>query len=336
MRPNNFDLARLILASIVVFFHCGALSHVPTLAWLGNLDSEAAVEGFFAISGCLIIASWERDPSLRDYTIKRARRILPAYYATTGLCLAIAFVLFHSFHVGKFLVANVTFLNFLKPGIDGVFDHNPENDAMDGSLWTIRIELCFYLVVPVVVWLCRKVGRDRFLVTTAIISIFYRYVMEGRLLLHTRHASLAVALPGQWSLFAGGALIYYHLDWFRKNGKWLVAPALALYVATYFTDVYVLRPLSIPIVVLGFCFLAPEIKGPTRWGDFSYGTYVVHWPVIQTLVAFGFFARWPYPTVGVAVVLVAILASLSWFFVEKPSLGRAKAKPAVAAKQAAA
>jgi peptidoglycan/LPS O-acetylase OafA/YrhL len=145
-----------------------------------------------------------------------------------------------------------------------------------------------------------------------------------------------VALPGQWSLFAGGALIYYHLDWFRKNGKWLVAPALALYVATYFTDVYVLRPLSIPIVVLGFCFLAPEIKGPTRWGDFSYGTYVVHWPVIQTLVAFGFFARWPYPMVGVAVVLVAILASLSWFFVEKPSLGRSKAKPAVAAKQAAA
>src|SRR5579863_9238378 len=238
MRPNNFDLARLILAGIVVFFHCGALSHVPALEGLANLDSEAAVEGFFCISGCLIFASWERSPHLRDYVEKRARRILPAYYAATAVCLFIAMVLFHRFAVGKFLVANVTFANFLHPGIDGVFDHNPENNAMDGSLWTIRIELMFYCVVPIIVWICRRVGRDRFLITTAILSVIYRYALEGKLpvpdfaphslshFLHTRHGSLAVALPGQWSLFASGALIYYHLPQFKRIGKWLWLPAL--------------------------------------------------------------------------------------------------------------
>jgi peptidoglycan/LPS O-acetylase OafA/YrhL len=335
MRPNNFDLARLILASIVVFFHCGVLSNSPSLTSLAALDSEAAVEGFFAISGCLIFASWERSPSLRDYVSKRARRILPAYYATTGLCLIIAMLIFHRYAVGKFILANITFANFLHPGVDGVFEHNPENAAMDGSLWTIRIELMFYCVVPVAVWLCRRLGRDRFLITTAILSIVYRYIMEGKLFLHTRHGSLAVALPGQWSLFAGGALIYYHLATFRRIGKWLIAPALAAYVVAFITNIYVLRPLSIPILVLGFCFLLPEMKGPTRWGDFSYGTYLLHWPVVQTLVALGLFDRQPWLMVVVAVGLVAALAALSWFTVERPALGRSKKAPAVVANQAA-
>jgi peptidoglycan/LPS O-acetylase OafA/YrhL len=335
MRPNNFDLARLVLAAIVVFFHCGALSHSPALETLAALDSEAAVEGFFAISGCLIFASWERSPSLRDYVSKRARRIFPGYYATTGLCLAIAALVFHRFAVGRFLLANVTFANFLHPGIDGVFEHNPENAAMDGSLWTIRIELMFYCVVPIVVWICRRVGYERFLIPTAILSVIYRYVMEGKLGLHTRHASLAVALPGQWSLFAGGALIYRHLPAFRRVGKWLIAPALLAYLAAYAWHIYLLRPLSIPVLVLGFCFLVPEIKGPTRWGDFSYGTYLLHWPIIQTLVAFGLFDRWPWPTTLLAVCLVAFVAVLSWFFVERPWLGRGRAAPSVAAKQAA-
>ena len=334
MRPNNFDLARLILAGIVVLFHCGALSHVPALDGLAQLDSEAAVEGFFTISGCLIFASWERDPSLRDYVTKRARRILPGYYAATGLCLLIAMALFHRFAIGKFLLANVTFTNFLHPGIDGVFDNNPENAAMDGSLWTIRIEVMFYCVVPVVVWLCRRLGRDRFLITTAILSVLYRYVMEGKLLLHTRHASLAVALPGQWSFFAIGALIYYHLATFRRVGRWFLLPALAVYIVAFVMHIYLLRPLSIPIVVLGFCFLLPEMKGPTRWGDFSYGTYLLHWPIIQTFVALGYFNAAPWPFVGVAVGAVSVAACLSWFFIEKPSLGRAKKRPAPAVKAA--
>jgi peptidoglycan/LPS O-acetylase OafA/YrhL len=301
------------------------LSRSPGLAWSTYLDAGAAVEGFFAISGCLIFASWDRSASLREFAGKRARRILPAYYATTGLCLAIAFSLFHAFGVGKFLAANATFLNFLHPGIEGVFEGNPESSAMNGALWTIRVELMFYCAVPAAAWLCRRLGRDRFLVSTAIASVFYRCVMEGRLLLDSPHRSLAVALPGQWSFFAAGALIYYHLDWFRRYGKWLVLPALALYAATYFVDGLALRPVAIPILVLAFCFLAPGMKGPARWGDFSYGTYLLHWPIIQTFVAFGWFARWPYPAFCATVGVVALAAAASWYGVEKPMIRRAAA-----------
>ena len=64
-RENNFDILRLILAIVVVFFHAGSISGSPELDWLPNVFSgHLAVEGFFAISGFLIFASYERSPSL--------------------------------------------------------------------------------------------------------------------------------------------------------------------------------------------------------------------------------------------------------------------------------
>ncbi len=335
MRPNNFDLGRLLLAAIIVFYHCGALSHQASLDLLARIDSRAPVEGFFAISGCLIFASWDRCASLGDYAAKRARRILPGYFGVTLLCVLIALGFTHRFTDWKFLLANASFLNFLHPGIDGVFDHAPENAAMNGSLWTIRIEIMFYFAVPIVVWLGRKLGRDRFFVAVAVLSVLYRYAALGKLPpFHHAHRELSNALPGQMSFFAVGALIYHHLPTFRRVGKWLVLPALAAYVHAELTGTYFLRPLAIPVLVLGFCFLLPEMKGPTRWGDFSYGTYLLHWPIIQSLIRLGLFDRSPWGATALVAALVACAAVVSWNFVEKPFLGRAAPRPAPAAREA--
>ena len=58
-RQNNFDIMRLALASIVIFFHVGYISGAPIFASLPRYFSgHLAVEGFFAISGFLIFASW--------------------------------------------------------------------------------------------------------------------------------------------------------------------------------------------------------------------------------------------------------------------------------------
>src|ERR1700748_1843476 len=101
-RENNFDILRLVLAIVVVFFHAGSISGSPELAWLSDVFSgHLAVEGFFAISGFLIFASYERSQSLKDYFLRRAGRILPGYWLATIFCLGIAFSA-GCFHVGKF------------------------------------------------------------------------------------------------------------------------------------------------------------------------------------------------------------------------------------------
>ncbi|WP_035349113.1 acyltransferase family protein [Edaphobacter aggregans] len=317
-RENNFDIMRLLLAAVVIFFHVGYISGAPIFAPLPRYFSgHLAVEGFFAISGFLIFASWERSSSLRDYWIKRAARILPGYWLATAFCLAIAFFS-GSFHVGRFLFANLTFLNFLGGSIPGVFANNPEH-GINGALWTIKIEVMFYIAVPIIVWLCRRLHRDAVLWTLFVLSIVYRVLMAD-------HNSLALQLPGQLSFFMIGALIHYHLRWFEANGKWISAVAALLYIAHVATGWFVFRPAGVATLTLSACLLLPTVKGPTRWGDFSYGTYVLHWPIIQLVVAAGLYRAHPWLALALTLAAIAIGAALSWFFVEKPSLALAHSR----------
>src|ERR1700744_2670004 len=88
MRNNNFDIVRLVLATIVVFVHSSALSLNSSLDILPRiLSAHVAVEGFFAISGFLIFASYDRCKSIGEYFSNRAFRILPGYWLSTIFCL---------------------------------------------------------------------------------------------------------------------------------------------------------------------------------------------------------------------------------------------------------
>ena len=319
MRQNNFDIVRLTLASIVVLVHAYDLSNGQSLAVLTRfVSSRVAVEGFFAISGFLIFASYERCNSLREYFSNRAWRILPGYWLSTVFCLLIAFS-FGSFHVGKFLLANLTFANFLQPGVPGVFAGNPANDALNGALWTIKIEVMFYVAVPLIVWLCRRLQRDAVLLGLFVASILFRIVFAN-------HDKIAIQLPGQLSYFLVGALIYYHLPSFKRQGHWIMTAALALYALHAWTGLFLFRPAAIATLTLGACLLLPQIKGPTRWGDFSYGTYLYAFPLEQLIVqAFG------HPVRAGVLFLCATPAALmaavcSWYGVERHFLPPARKK----------
>ncbi len=280
-------------------------------------SGHLAVEGFFAISGFLIFASYERSSSLQDYFFKRAARILPGYWLATAFCLLIAFF-YGSFHVARFLFANLTFANFLAGSIPGVFASNPF-DGMNGALWTIKIEVMFYILVPVIVWLCRRLNRDAVLWTLFVLSIVYRVAMAD-------HDTFALQLPGQLSFFMIGALIHYHLRWFETYGKWLTAAAALLYIGHLATGWFVLRPAGVATLTLSASLLFPTVKGPTRWGDFSYGIYVLHWPIIQLFVTTGLYHTRPWVALVLTLITIAIAAVLSWFFVEKPSLALAHSR----------
>jgi peptidoglycan/LPS O-acetylase OafA/YrhL len=310
VKPNNFDLARLVLAVTVFLVHLWVASRQPALHLLEHLDSRGAVEGFFAISGFLIVASFERSKSTQEYFLKRSRRVLPAYWLSSVFCVSIAVAFSRSFHIGKFLLANLFFLNFLHPGVPGVFENNPDTVDLNAPLWTIKIEVAFYLIVPLLVWACRKWGYTAVLTTMTVASVLYRAATES-------DPHLASQLPGEMCFFCIGALVYRHLTVFKRSVRWWLGPALICYVAYPFTHWFVLRPLSVPLLVLGFCLCLPEIKGPTRWGDFSYGIYVLHFPIIQSLVALGFFPRAPWLTALVAALMTAQAAILSWYLVER-------------------
>ena len=334
-RQNNFDLLRLVFASSVFFWHAYVLSRVPALAPLSDVFSaDIAVKGFFVISGYLVMMSYENSRSLRDYAEKRVRRIYPAYVAVVLACAiggavftSLPLVEYVSAGLWRYLVANLVFLNFLAPTLPGVFEGHPHPEV-NGALWTLKIEVMFYVFVPLLAWMCVRLGRWRVIIAMYVLSVLYSVVMGE---IHARTGvefwlQLQRQLPGQLRYFLVGIALYFLSD--RLRGRWgtLVAAALAMFVvieaAAHPTIVQLLEPLALGIAVIFAAIAIPHLGNFARYGDFSYGVYIIHVPVVQALVGRGWFAENPWGAFWTSIALVAALSALSWHAVERPFLRR--------------
>ena len=323
-RTNNFDILRLYFAATVVLAHCFALSQEPHLSWIPFLvNSRIAVESFFAMSGYLIIGSYERSPSFRSYIQKRGLRILPAYWAaflfslTLGSILStFSFLRFAtSFDTWRYIFADLTFANFMHPSLPGLFEHNPDGPAVNGALWTIKIELMFYLAVPVISVLCKRFGKWQIPSILFFVSAIYYSICE-----RFNHDNLAKQLPGQLCFFAIGIIVYYYIDFLLRHKMWAIALAVFACVGYLITGRLLVEAIAVPMAVFSVAFFLPHIEGPTKYGDFSYGVYVFHFPVIQALVALGLFAAHPWIAMETVLIVVSLLAVASWKLIESPSL----------------
>lgn len=330
LERNNFDLMRLLFAGTVCLVHAYDLSRFPELAWIATfLSSAVAVKGFFVVSGFLIFMSYERSSSLAAYWGKRVRRIYPAYFTVVILCaLGLAFVSIHapaeyfSLSWFKYTLANLVFLNFLQPTLSGVFEGNPMA-AVNGALWTLKIEAMFYATVPVFAYLFRKVPR-----LPAIMFVYCASVLYWLLLTATAermgnglYHELARQLPGQLSYFMSGAFLYYYLPFFVRHKAYFLAVALAVLAIDRFVPVAVLVPFALAVVIV-FFGLFPYLGNFGKHGDFSYGAYILHFPIIQLFVQTGWFGDSPALFLGAVVFAVAVGAVLMWHCVEKRFLFR--------------
>ena len=155
---NCFDFLRFFFAANILLAHLCQLSQSKSLEFLSNFsNSNIAVKGFFIISGFLVAKSYTNTPSLKEYFIKRAKRILPAYIAVL-LLAATVFAFFSSYsfseyvtdlNVYKYLGWNSIFLNFMHPCLPGLFENNLMC-AVNGALWTLKVEEGFYIVLPLI------------------------------------------------------------------------------------------------------------------------------------------------------------------------------------------
>jgi peptidoglycan/LPS O-acetylase OafA/YrhL len=330
LRANNFDLLRLLLAGTVCLVHVQALSGFSELAPMTRfLSAGVAVKAFFVVSGFLIFMSYERSSSLRAYALKRVRRIYPAYFTVVMLC-AMGLVAVSSLTVAdyfssawvKYVVANLLFLNFLHPTLPGVFDANTVPEV-NGALWTLKIEVMFYLSVPLFVLLFRRFSHFSVIVVTYCASVAYLLLMTS-LAESTGSESylrLGRQLPGQLSYFMSGAFFYYFLPLFeRKSVHFLVLAAIALVLNSWY-PIALFEPFALATLV-AFFGLFLHLGNFGKYGDFSYGVYIVHVPIIQLLLLSGHFSERPWALMGASVFLTGVCAIAMWHLVEKRFLFR--------------
>ncbi|MGH9616702.1 MAG: hypothetical protein ACRD28_08155, partial [Acidobacteriaceae bacterium] len=54
----------------------------------------------------------------------------------------------------------------------------------------------------------------------------------------------------------------------------------------------------------------------SKYGDFSYGAYIVHWPILQILISLGLAALNPALFLTLTALLVGLASVLMWYLVE--------------------
>ena len=327
LHANRFDLIRLCLASGVFAYHLVALASLdvqgPWESGLGVL-AELCIQGFFIVSGALVYGSWERSKSLRDYFGKRVRRLYPAYLVVILVPALISFLLSgRGSEVLAYLGANLIFLNFLEPTLPGLFETN-RFTVVNGALWTIKIEVMFYAALPLLAWALSKFQRHWITVLSCLALLSYLWSVVIPIWQHPLSAQLARQLPGQMMYFAAGMALWRYREAIKVRARsCLFFGLIALAIDLFVLDIHVLQVLGLAGVVAGLAYLPGPALNAARWGDVSYGVYIVHFPILQALISLEMFTRYGALTASLmAVLLVFGVSYLLWWWVEKPALRR--------------
>jgi peptidoglycan/LPS O-acetylase OafA/YrhL len=332
---NNFHLIRLAAALLVLFAHAFHLlaraGEEPIGRWFVWLDASLlGVEIFFFVSGFLVSRSWDRRGDLVAFLSARALRIAPALWLALvgtvfGLGVAVTGLprshYLSSHYTYDYLLLNaVLYTQYLLPG---VFAANPV-PGVNGSLWTIPLEVVLYLILAVCGWFGLVTSRTPLRDVAARIAghpIFAVALIVAGVLLVSKVVRTGVQYYTLAGYFLLGALCYRYRHRLTLRIDLTAALLLGAIAAARTPAGPILAPIAIASGVLVFA-LHPAFRMRETWlhrHDYSYGTYLYGFPVEQTLILAGVSAPWPL--FGCALVTTLCCAAFSWHLVERPALG---------------
>lgn len=330
---NNFDLIRLFAASQVAILHCAHHLGIGPNPLFAALEYFPGVPIFFFISGLLIYQSYAniKESRTRTFFTNRFLRLYPALvscFVVTVLSLHLSGYLRSAVYTpGQFLAwaaASLSVFQFYNPG----FLRGYGVGTVNGSLWTISVEIQFYILTPLLFLVFRR-GRAYvfaaatvFLVANAVNTFFGD---NDRVLWKL----FGVSFVPWFYMFMAGAYLSSDERLQRKVLSVDATVYLVAYLAAYAlssklglgegNSISVLSFIPLCLLVYKLAHTAPRTAGRLlARNDISYGVYIYHMPVVNLWIFLGFGGTAMSIVSALAVTLC--LASASWFLVEKPSL----------------
>lgn len=338
-KSNSLSAFRLVLSALVVLGHSYELTGQnpdPFESMFGFTMGEFGVNGFFAISGFLIAGSWLKRPQVRPFITNRGLRIMPGLWACllfTGLLLfptlrwlnseskqlpPVDWIMFP-----KYVFSNA-FVKLNMTAVADVFNGLPSSGIVNNSLWSLLPEvLCYGVILVAGVTGILKNHAQIVWVSAAVVLLLHLAGPDN--LIFTQVTWLA---PKKWilwryctqtSFFLMGTIMRLHQKVIPASLPSLFVSSLVIICASVVGYYEIIAPFFLPHLLIVGAIYSPG-RQVDKWGDFSYGLYIYHYPVIQSLL-------WctPIPWIPgfVAALCLAItlpLAAVSWGVIEKPAL----------------
>jgi peptidoglycan/LPS O-acetylase OafA/YrhL len=327
-------LLRIFLALAVVAAHVGPLLG---LRFFGG--GVMAVETFYMLSGfymALVLTTRYRGRT-RDFYFNRFLRLFPVYWMLTLASFALAglywlvvghpvgvLVAWHlSANPGQWLWAGLSNLGIV--GSDWAelysFLHTVDGNGVNRLIaiepvWTLAIEITFYLAAPFILRLRYAAQAAVFLAT-----LFLRLAIWRATGNHWT-VWLYYFAPATWVFFLAGVQAYHLLVWLKRQREFarVASPLgrtlcvlLLLLIAFYaqagileFQDwrYYTAVGLSLPFIFTAFQKSAFDAS----LAGWSYPLYLAHWVIVSLWSPF----RHVVPASGVGPVVLVLALLLCW------------------------
>ncbi len=331
---NGFDLLRLLAALLVLASHAfvltGNAGDEPVAPLLGHVTDGGglAVGAFFALSGFLIARSAQVHP-VRTYIKARVLRLYPGFVAVLLLQTFVLGPIATSLPAGGYLSDPQTWFALARglafsppPGLPGVFGSNPLADQVNGSLWTLRIEvLCYAGLLGLHRAGLLRPGRVALPLAGGWGLLAAVLAARAGLLPAGLAGSAVPAITDCVLHFLMGAALWCWRDRVPLRWSWAVAAILG-FAATARTPLGpAMLHVVLPYLVLGFGFILPPAgRMMSRVGDISYGTYLAAFPIEQGVVAMTWPGLTAWTLIACAAPLALLYGLLSRHLVEVPFL----------------
>ena len=269
-RLGVLDGLRGIAVLLVLWYHIWEISWLPAPWSAIQFVPETGFVGvdlFFFISGFVIVYPFvkalsrgEPRPSWAHFAYRRAMKIVPSYVLSIIVVVAIGYAHFSS--AGEALRdigSHMLFIHTWWPDTYG---------SINGVLWTLAVEVEFYLCFPLV-WLAFSRWPYATASVMVVASLAYRLHAES-CCLHTSAELLINNLPGYLDTFAAGMIgAHLYVRW-RETAtslKYQVAGTVA--------------------AIAGFVFLALLLQN--LWNMRMADMWSTVWAIQnRTLIAFAF------------------------------------------------
>lgn len=323
-RKNGVNFIRYIFAYALIIFHYNILSGHDVF-WL--LQGGYRIKAFFILTGFLTFYSYFKHPGAKEFAKRRFKRLVPSYVFVVVVCFLGCSLLstysfseyFTSLHSYKYLVSNLLFLNFVCPDLPGVFTEN-QSTAINGSLWTMKIDIMFYVTVPLLYYLFRKHHKRWVLLGILIATIIYNetfdylYIQSGNEL----YQMLKRQLGGQYIYFLAGMCIYFYYQQIHSQVKWLLPLSVVIFLTgSYYQSWEYLTAFCYAVIIMELSLNAKILSRFSEVPNITYGLYLYHFPVIQILLYYKI-NEWSHTGCCLLCLgIVTLLSIMNYQFIEK-------------------